>query len=48
MTTKTCVIVGAGPGVGLGVARKFGLKGYRIALVARRRETLRSARGPAA
>lgn len=40
MTKGTCVIVGAGPGLGLGIARKFGANGYRIALVSRRRETL--------
>ena len=40
MSKKTCVIVGAGEGLGLGIARKFGKNGYRIALVARRKAKL--------
>jgi short-subunit dehydrogenase len=32
---KTCVVVGAGPGLGLSIGRKFGQNGYRIALIAR-------------
>jgi len=37
---KTVVVVGAGPGVGLAVARRFGREGMRVALVARRAEAL--------
>lgn len=40
MAAKTCVVIGAGPGLGLGVARKFGREGYRIALVARGKASL--------
>lgn len=40
MSEKTCAIVGAGPGVGLAVARRFGREGYRLALVARREAKL--------
>jgi len=36
----TCVIVGAGPGIGLSVARRFAREGFQIALVARRAEAL--------
>ncbi|MBE7473977.1 MAG: short-chain dehydrogenase [Anaerolineae bacterium] len=37
---KTIVIVGAGPGLGLSIARKFGQNGFRVALVARNQEKL--------
>ncbi|HMR63289.1 MAG TPA: SDR family NAD(P)-dependent oxidoreductase [Anaerolineae bacterium] len=40
MSPKICVVVGAGPGLGLAVARRFGLEGYHLALVARRAEAL--------
>ena len=40
METTLCTIVGAGPGVSLAVARRFGREGFRIALVARREEAL--------
>jgi len=32
---KHCIIIGAGPGLGEAVARKFGANGYRVSLVAR-------------
>jgi len=32
---KTLVVVGAGPGLGMGVARAFGLRGFRVGLIAR-------------
>lgn len=35
MVRPVCVIVGAGPGVGLAVARRFGREGMAIALLAR-------------
>lgn len=35
-----CTIVGAGPGVGLSVARSFGREGFRVALIARQTEKL--------
>lgn len=38
--TKTAVIVGAGPGIGLAVARRFGREGYRPVLLARRAQAL--------
>lgn len=37
---KTLVIVGAGPGLGMGVARAFGRHGFQIGLIARTREKL--------
>lgn len=36
----TIAILGAGPGLGLGVARRYGKEGYRVVLVARREEKL--------
>jgi NAD(P)-dependent dehydrogenase (short-subunit alcohol dehydrogenase family) len=35
-----CVIVGAGPGMGLAIARRFGKEGYRLALVSRKADNL--------
>ena len=32
---KTLVIVGAGPGLGMGVARAFGRRGFRVGMIAR-------------
>jgi NADP-dependent 3-hydroxy acid dehydrogenase YdfG len=37
---KTVAIFGAGPALGLSVARRFAAEGFRVALVARRRENL--------
>jgi NADP-dependent 3-hydroxy acid dehydrogenase YdfG len=37
---KTIAIFGAGPALGLSVAHRFGHEGYRVALVARRQESL--------
>jgi NAD(P)-dependent dehydrogenase (short-subunit alcohol dehydrogenase family) len=37
---NTAVIVGAGPGLGLSIGRKFGLSGMRVALISRKREKL--------
>jgi len=37
---KTIAIVGAGPGLGLSLAKKFGANGFRVALIARNREKL--------
>ncbi|WP_144029477.1 SDR family NAD(P)-dependent oxidoreductase [Caballeronia sordidicola] len=42
MHLKTIVIVGAGPGLGLAIAKRFGKEGYRVALIARRAESLSS------
>lgn len=39
-TVKTVAIFGAGPATGLSLARRFGREGYRVALVARRQESL--------
>jgi NAD(P)-dependent dehydrogenase (short-subunit alcohol dehydrogenase family) len=36
----TLAIVGAGPGLGLAIARTFGARGYDVALIARNREKL--------
>jgi len=40
MGNKTLAVVGAGPGLGLSVARRFGREGFRAALIARRRASL--------
>ncbi|MFD9882951.1 SDR family NAD(P)-dependent oxidoreductase [Streptomyces alboflavus] len=37
---KTLVVVGAGPGLGMGVARAFGRRGFRVGLIARTEGTL--------
>jgi short-subunit dehydrogenase len=38
MAEKLCVVVGVGPGLGMGIARKFAQGGYRIALLSRSAE----------
>jgi NAD(P)-dependent dehydrogenase (short-subunit alcohol dehydrogenase family) len=40
MAAPVIVIVGAGPGISLAVARRFGREGWDVALVARRQEAL--------
>ncbi|WP_019912789.1 SDR family NAD(P)-dependent oxidoreductase [Paenibacillus sp. HW567] len=40
MMKKTITIVGAGPGLGLSIAKKFGANGFQIALIARNAEKL--------
>lgn len=35
MDNKVLIVVGAGPGVGASVARRFGRAGYDVALIAR-------------
>ncbi|MER0477500.1 SDR family NAD(P)-dependent oxidoreductase [Streptomyces sp. Edi2] len=40
MAAKTLVVVGAGPGLGMGVARAFGRHGFRVGLIARSKDTL--------
>ncbi|MFC6878159.1 MULTISPECIES: SDR family NAD(P)-dependent oxidoreductase [Actinomadura] len=37
---KTLVVVGAGPGLGMGVARAFGRRGFRVGLISRSKENL--------
>jgi NADP-dependent 3-hydroxy acid dehydrogenase YdfG len=37
---KTIAIVGAGPGIGMAVARKFGREGFNVALIARSTDKL--------
>ncbi|MBB5958080.1 NADP-dependent 3-hydroxy acid dehydrogenase YdfG [Saccharothrix tamanrassetensis] len=34
-TTKTAVVIGAGPGLGMSVAHRFGREGYAVALISR-------------
>lgn len=38
--SKTIVIVGAGPGVGMAVAQRFGVEGFKVGLIARNSEKL--------
>ncbi|RRB07640.1 SDR family NAD(P)-dependent oxidoreductase [Larkinella rosea] len=40
MMAQTIAIIGAGPGVGLAIAEKFGLQGYNVALLSRNTEKL--------
>jgi short-subunit dehydrogenase len=40
MSKPLIVIVGAGPGVSAGIARKFGSNGFKVILVARKQESL--------
>ncbi|SFE88449.1 short chain dehydrogenase [Bacillus sp. OV194] len=40
MTEKVIVIVGAGPGISMGAAKRFGREGFKVALIARRLEAL--------
>lgn len=40
ITNKTCAIVGAGPGNGLSLGRKFTEQGYAVALLARNQQNL--------
>ena len=40
MNERVIVVVGAGPGVGASVARRFGREGYSVVLLARRAERL--------
>lgn len=42
MTTKCIAILGAGPGLGLALARRYGKDGYAVALVGRRAEVLQT------
>ncbi len=41
MSNEVCVVVGAGPGIGLAVARRFGREGFRLALLARKADSLK-------
>lgn len=40
MSHKVCALVGAGAGLGLAIAQRFGREGYQLALLARRLEAL--------
>lgn len=42
MSSKVCVVVGVGAGLGLSIASRFGREGYQIAMIARRQEVLDS------
>jgi len=42
MAAKVIAIAGAGPGLGMSLAKVFGAKGYKVALVARRKTALES------
>ncbi|WP_269322470.1 SDR family NAD(P)-dependent oxidoreductase [Paenibacillus sp. FSL H7-0357] len=37
---KTIAIVGAGPGLGLSIAKKFGTNGFQVALISRNADKL--------
>ena len=38
--TKTIAIVGAGPGIGLAIAERFGREGFKVALISRKADAL--------
>src|SRR5262245_16673941 len=38
--SKIAVVIGAGPGLGAAVARRFAREGFQVAVVARKRETV--------
>ncbi|GAA3109531.1 SDR family NAD(P)-dependent oxidoreductase [Streptosporangium carneum] len=38
--TRTLAVVGAGPGLGMGVARAFGRNGFQVGLIARNKDNL--------
>jgi NAD(P)-dependent dehydrogenase (short-subunit alcohol dehydrogenase family) len=40
MNNKVCAVIGAGVGLGMSIAQRFGQEGYAIALIARRPEAL--------
>jgi len=40
MTSKVCMVTGVGEGNGRSIARRFAREGYRVAMLARTRETL--------
>lgn len=42
-TSRLCVVAGAGPGLGLAIARRFAAEGYDIALIARNAPALEAA-----
>lgn len=42
MTHKLLAIAGAGPGISLATARRFGAEGFAVALIGRREESLRA------
>ncbi|MEU8798947.1 SDR family NAD(P)-dependent oxidoreductase [Spirillospora sp. NPDC048819] len=46
MTTPVCVVLGAGPGLGLAVARRFAVEGYFAVLAARKAEQAESLAAP--
>lgn len=39
---KTTVIIGAGPGLGMSIAKRFGKEGYKIVLIARNENKLQN------
>jgi short-subunit dehydrogenase len=40
MSQKICVVIGVGEGLGFAIARRFGLEGYHLAIMARRSQAL--------
>lgn len=44
MTKPLCTVVGMGPGMGLAIARRFAKEGFRIAMLARKKEALEECR----
>ena len=42
MTNPVCAVIGAGPGIGLSVAKRFAREGFALGLLARNQEKLRA------
>jgi len=42
MNKKLCIVVGVGPGMGLAISKRFGKQGFRIAMIARSKDKLKS------
>jgi NAD(P)-dependent dehydrogenase (short-subunit alcohol dehydrogenase family) len=40
MATRTCIVAGVGPGIGLSVSKRFAREGFQVALLARREAEL--------
>jgi NAD(P)-dependent dehydrogenase (short-subunit alcohol dehydrogenase family) len=45
MSDKTIAVVGAGPGLGFAIARRFGREGFRVALISRNQKQLEQLTG---
>jgi len=42
MKKKLCIVIGVGPGMGVSLSKRFGKKGFRIAMIARSKDKLKN------